>query len=531
MVKTSKVSPIAVAVILGLGIIVVAVIVVLSSGNKGGEAQEDYPKVSRPKKPAKTSNIGKAGRAWKDAIKFSDQHDNDWEAVKAEFEKALEKCKGTKYEDKILKKIEEGDLAQSKSGGNAFRKIETEIRDLLSRRQFDKALGLIGDFEGEGEWMEKAVALQQEIVASRRTWNLARTYPSGESLSLQNQAAIKSFLAECDYDLESAQKGGELTGWRKTGSVVWTSSGGVLTGETGAGSTGSIVYGEDTWVDYVMAFDFMIEKGGGFYFDVHCGVSGNVITIDRGRRGLKASNWYEVHVVVWGDFAVFYCHDNARQIWSGNYKGADHSTRGGFGFRLAENSKIQFKNVRYRRLSLPGQEFVPVRPGWIPLVTGDDTIVTVGSKQIEGATNTWKLKDGILTGGSEGGFSFIELGSPSWTEFEFSFRVRNMAVGMEFEVRRTPDLTSQFSGKYESAKLEVPPLASSSDWVDARIVVGPDSATIHISDKETASASFVPLTSDTILHPIRIGFNRKQAGGKMEMCAMKVKVDKRGGGF
>ena len=124
------------------------------------------------------------------------------------------------------------------------------------------------------------------------------------------------------------------------------------------------------------------------------------------------------------------------------------------------------------------------------------------------------------------------MGSPSWTQFEAKFRVRNVTAGMALAVQRTPNLRSQFENRYEEASLAVPAeAAKGSAWVEGRIVVGPKEAVLWLAGKEIARSAFSSVTSETILLPIRVGFLRSNAGGQLELRDLEVRVKARGGGF
>jgi hypothetical protein len=265
-----------------------------------------------------------------------------------------------------------------------------------------------------------------------------------------------------------------------------------------------MLFGENTWVDYVVAFEFCVDSGPGLYFMVHCGESACSATLDVAKWKLETGKWYQAHAMVWGDLMSFYCHDKARRMYQGNFKASERSATGGFGFRMPSESKARIRNIRYRRLSLPGQPFVPLPEGWIRLITPYDAIITVGTENAEG----------------------------SWTEFEACFRLRNATKGLELTIRRTPNLRGQFEGNYESAKLVLPEgAAATSDWRDVRILVGPKDAALLVAGEEKARSAFSHLGAETILRPIQIGLGADQAGGKFELCDLKALVKKRGGGF
>ncbi|MHC4599090.1 MAG: hypothetical protein ACYS47_08805 [Planctomycetota bacterium] len=525
-------------VLVGIGVVVLAVAVGLAvtSMNKGPEGGGDTApnrETSRKKPPTKKPKTGKAEKAWQAALRFAEENPQAWPKVRGRFEKALEACAGTKYEEMLRQKIEAGNAEAGEADKRAFLEIDDEARRLLSIRKFDEALDHIRKYQGPNEWMGKAIATQQEITQTKRIWTQARLYDGGSSLSSHNSAALLSFLAESDYDLTPALKGDALTGTRSTGNAAWTVSAGILTGETGAGQSGEVVFGGDDWLDYVVAFDFRIDKGGGYTFKVHARDSSSEVPIDATEYKLKTGDWYQVHAVVWGDFLVFYGHDGPTRNIRVYAQASNKSSHGGFGFHLEENAKVSFKRIRYRRLHEPGTPFRPVAEGWIPLITDTDTIVSLRTSTQTGEKQGWRLKDGVLSGASDLGNSYLEVGSPSWTEFEAKFALREASFGMTFVIQRTPDLQGQFDQRYEEAVLSVPPeAAKSSDWVEGLIVVGPEEAVLTLGGKEIARSAFSSTTTtEKILRPIRIGFQRSSAGGKLALRDLAVRVTARGGGF
>ncbi|MHC5081431.1 MAG: hypothetical protein ACYTHN_20700 [Planctomycetota bacterium] len=523
------------AVCAGVGALVILIAVVMFAGRSGGSAQ--VPK--RTKKPAtiirngeKVKKLQEAEKAWKEALAFYQEKPDQWVEAKAGFEKALPLCMGTPFEAKIRKVLEEGQQKAETSGERMYQQYAEGVENSLAVRDFDKAIGSFEGFKGSQEWIEKAIALRQRAVEGKRLWELARRYPGGKKLSPNNLAAIRCLLCESNFALAPAMKGDDLPGWVRKGSAEWSVTGGELTGTAKGEGTGQILFGEVSWVDYVFTFECRIEKGPGFEILIHADKSENTIRLTEEKTKFQTGRWYRVYAVIWGDFAVVFIYDRLKCVYSTNTLGANRSVRGGFGFRIPREGTVRFREIHFRRLDLPGRPYNPLPEGWHPFARKGETVVGLTWRTDREESNRWQMREGILSGSTQCGNFYMQIGSPSWTAFEAKFSLRKLKKTLRIEVHRPVGNEGLIRGTYERAHLTIPESAASGNaWLDGHIVVGKSDIVLTLAGKTMGNASFTSHNSEKLLQPLRFGFLQDQAGGAVEFRDLQVRVTSRREGF
>ncbi|GEM_PF-3047059 len=514
---------------IGAGLVVVVVLaVVFSGGGSPGKAKGRKNKTSS----AAGDTGSEAENAWREASRFEKEHPDDWEAVRARWEKALEVCRGTAFEERIRARIEEGDGEAGHAGKIALQTFAEEIGKHVAVRDFDGAMGLVKELDLEPTLMDRAMELHARVGHHKRIWEEARIFHETDDLTVENKAARLSLLGEAGLGLGNAPLSEDLDGWLERGFASWSVSGGELFGKCGEGEEGEIQYGESSWRDYVLDFDFRVLKGRGFKLLLRVGEERNAILL-YSSKGWKAEQWFHTECVVWGEFAFVKIFTHVKSIYSKEFNAAKNSLQGGFGFHLSDGAQVLFRDVSFRRLDRPGQPFIPLPDRWFYLYRSGKNITGALAVPATADKGTWTVKSGVLKGETTEGGMFMLLGSPSWSRFEFAFDIRELKKGMILEVRLPEGPRGLVSGRYRTAEVEIPEiLAMGSAWRKALLRVGETEVVLEIDAKPRAKSAFEPMESNEPLKPIRLGFRASShAGGRVELKGLRVRVHERGGGF
>jgi len=526
--------------VIGGGLILVLILVIVfalvgsdeGSGKPGGSARPE--KRPRPKPVKREDRRDKEARkVWKAAFEFAGANPDEWTEVRGRLDEALEAVRGTKYEKRIEERIASGDLEAEARGKASYGNFEQNAMEHWRNRDFDRALAQIQDFKGPPRWLDKAMDLHSRIVDHSRIWKHSRTLPAGNTISPQNKAARASFYGEFTFGLAPALEGDDLTGWNSSGSASWASEKGTLVGTTGAGKSGGIVFGDASWVDYLLSFEFQFRKGETFFVLVHN--DENVDSISVSSKSFDPAKWYVMDLIIWGDFAFLFAYDGVRQIGSRNLKSSMRSSKGGFGFQLNSDTEVAFRRVRYRRLNTPGKAWVAPPEGWHALHSKGRYVTGGAVSPSDGSAGAWTNKDegDYFHGHSETGDLYFLLGSPSWSRFELRFEARNLVKGMVLEVRRPLSPRSMIEGPLDWAEVllseeDLP----GSDWHQIWLKAVGEEIELLVDGIKKSASKYRSMPSTDVEQPFRMGFRRgSHTGGKVDFRNLQVRVTERDGGF
>lgn len=528
----------AVLALVGVGIaVVIAVVIISVSGFSRSAAKEDSGSApSRPTPPPDRRaqadpRLEKAERAFNEATLFIESYPAELENGRKKIEAALPLCRATKYEEMLRSRLERINQALAEAGRCAFEAYERSVCEQWALRNFDEALAFTEGFKAGQEWMEKALALHAQVVDHRSIWALARSYPAGTSLARPNIAARVSLFGEFHFGLVPVPLDASLSGWTSAGSARFTASGDTLEGRTAAGEGGTLVHGEADWVDYNVSFEFQFLEEKGFSILVHAGDQSGQISVNY--QGLQREKWYTVDLTVWGDFAFLYFYHRATMLGNANLRSCDRSGRGGFGFYLADGAAIAVRNIRSRRLSLPGRGYVPPPEGWHALHEPGRFVTGASVQAARETSGAWVYDDAqaLFRAASEGGDLFLQLGSPSWTRYAFSMEARGLKKGLTFELRRPSSPRSLINGEFECAAFTFPEDLIGDDWKDVVVEASETDAVVTVAGVEAARAPFQAVEGSENTQPVRFGFAADQAGGALEFRNPRIRVTERKGGF
>jgi len=360
-----------------------------------------------------------------------------------------------------------------------------------------------------------------------------RRFQAIESLDRSHRFALLSLVAEAPFALRPALAKGNLAGWTQSFQGAWASVPGRLAGITGPEEKSLIWFGDPSWVDYVFRAAFRLEEGTGIRLAVRVGEAGNEVELADPRQPLEVGVWHEVLCLVWGEFVVLGRFREGSLEFRKILRGDRPSDRGGFGFRLEPGTRVRIRNVRFRRLSRPGQPLVLPKIDGEPI--GGETLFwalpDMVASRIADAEG-WEMSGGILRGTAGAGISPVGIGSPAWRRFRFDFSLRNLKGRLRIIVSRFDDLQDFGNRVVQESRLVLEPRhVAGPGWIPCRIDVTEDEVRYHCGTRQERE-TFERPEKEGIPQPLAFALKgARSEAGRVEIKDLSVRVLSRTKGY